>query len=81
MFFIEANGTVLAEMIYSEPQSGEMIIEHTEVDEELRGQNIGYELVHQAVEYARTHHRKIHSVCTFAAAILQKKPEFVDVLA
>jgi uncharacterized protein len=57
-----------------------MIIEHTEVSDELRGQNIGYELVHTGVEYARTHHLKIIPLCTFANAVFKKKPEYKDVL-
>ncbi len=36
-----------------------MIIEHTEVDESLEGKGVGKQLVHTAVEYARTHNIKI----------------------
>jgi len=80
MFFIEEDGAILAEMTYSNPGPGRMIIEHTEVDDELKGQNVGYSLVHQAVEYARTHNLKIVPVCTFTKAVFDKKPDFRDVL-
>ena len=81
MFYVEYEGEVAAEMIYSMPSSDTMLIEHTEVDEVLRGKNIGYELVHAGVEYARHHGLKIIATCPFARAVLDKKLEWHDVLA
>jgi predicted GNAT family acetyltransferase len=82
MFFIQPEGEeILAELIYQKHEGDKIILEHTQVDDELRGQNIGYQLVSAAVEYARTHHLKIEPVCTFAKAIIDKKPEFQDTLA
>lgn len=79
-FFIEADEDIIAELVYA-LSNNNMVIEHTEVDPELQGKNIGYELVHHAVEYARTHHHKIVPVCRFAKAVFDKKPDFSDVLA
>ena len=81
MFYVEYEGEVAAEMIYSLPSADIMIIEHTEVDDALRGKNIGYELVHAGVEYARHHRLKIVATCPFAKAVLDKKPEWRDVMA
>lgn len=81
LFFVQQDGNILAEMTYSMPSAEKMIIDHTEVSDELRGQNVGYQLVHTAVEYARTHHLKIIPLCPFANAIFKKKPEYADVLA
>lgn len=80
MFFVEHEGEVAAEMIYSLPGGNRMLIEHTEVDEVLRGQNVGYELVHASVEYARHHGMTIIPACSFAKAVFDKKPDFGDVL-
>ncbi len=80
LFFIESEGNILAEMVYTMAGPGKMIIEHTEVGEELRGENVGYELVRTAVEYARTHKIKILPLCPFANAVFKRKPEFADVL-
>ncbi len=80
IFFVQTDGNILAEMIYTLPGSGKMIIEHTEVGDELRGQNVGYLLVQTAVEYARTHNLRIIPLCPFAHAVFKKKPEFGDVL-
>lgn len=80
MFFIEQEGNILAEMVYSMPADNKMIIEHTEVSDELKGQHVGQQLVYTAVEYARTHNIKIVPLCTFANAIFKRNPEYADVL-
>jgi len=80
MFYIEQDGKILAEMVYSLPSPEKMIIEHTEVSEELKGKNAGYQLVHTAVEYARTNNIKIIPLCPFTNSVFKKKPEYADVL-
>jgi len=81
MFFIEEDGKPLAEMTYTTSGDDLMIIDHTEVDDALRGKNVGYQLVKAGVEYAREKHLKIIPRCPFAKAIIEKKiAEFGDVL-
>ena len=80
-FYVEENEITLAEMTYSMTGTGLMIIDHTEVSDELRGKNAGYQLVKAAVEYARTNHIKIIPLCPFAKSVFDKKhDEFGDVL-
>ena len=80
-FYIEENGKQLAEMTYSLGGPSLMIIDHTEVDEALRGKNAGYLMVHKAVEYARASNLKIFPLCPFANSVFKKKAEeFADVL-
>jgi uncharacterized protein len=80
-FYVEENGTALAEMTYSMAGDALMIIDHTEVSDALRGKNVGYQLVHTAVEYARTNHLKILPLCPFAKSVFDKKiAEFGHVL-
>jgi len=81
VFYVEGDQGFLAEMVYTEPSPDKMIIEHTDVSDELRGQNVGYQLVHTAVEYARKHGIKIIPLCPFANSVFKKKPEFADVLS
>ena len=81
VFFILKGEEIVAELTYTISGEGQMIIEHTEVDEELRGDNLGYELVEKSVSYAREHHFKIIPLCTFANAIIRNKPEFSDILS
>ncbi len=81
MFYVDLDDEIAAEMVYSIDSDNKMIIEHTEVSPALRGKNIGYELVHAGVEYARHHGIKIVPVCPFAKSIFDHKPDFRDVLA
>ena len=81
MFYINIDGVTLAKMTYKMNTHQLMTIIHTEVDDELKGKNAGYQLVHTAVEYAREHNIKIISQCPFAKSVFDKKPEFADVLS
>jgi len=82
MFFVPGEeGELLAEMVYSMSSNEKMIIEHTEVSDELKGQNMGYQLVHTVVEYARTHGIKITPLCPFVYSVFKKRADFADVLA
>lgn len=79
-FFIEEDGEKVGEIIYTKGDNNTIIIEHTGVDENLRGKHIGYELVQKTVQYAREHGLKISPVCQFAKAVFDKQSEFRDVL-
>jgi uncharacterized protein len=80
-FFVGEEEEKLAEMTYTLPFPNKMIIDHTEVSDALRGQNVGYQLVFAAVEYARANHMKIIPLCPFANSVFKKKTELQDVLA
>jgi predicted GNAT family acetyltransferase len=79
-FYVAEGNKVLAEMVYTMASPTKMIIEHTEVDDELRGKNVGYQLVHNMVEYARAHNIKVIPLCPFTNSVFKKKPEYSDVL-
>ena len=80
-FYVEENGKILAEMTYSMAGDMLLIIDHTEVSDELKGKNVGFQLVHTAVEYARTNQIKIMPLCPFAKSVFDKRgSEFADVL-
>ena len=80
MFYVGDAENPKAEMVYRVDAKNNIIIEHTEVVDELRGKNIGYQLVHAGVEYARQHNVKILPLCTFAKAAFEKEKDFQDVL-
>lgn len=73
MFFVATDNHILGEMTYTMASAGKMIIEHTEVSDELKGKNIGQQLLHTAVEYARTNNIKIIPLCPFANSVFKKK--------
>ncbi|NBC28035.1 MAG: GNAT family N-acetyltransferase [Bacteroidetes bacterium] len=58
-FFIEKVGSVVAKMTYSKLGSRQIIIDHTEVSDDVRGKNYGKTLVETAVQHARDKQLKI----------------------
>lgn len=69
----------LAEMTYTTVGTTGFIIDHTEVDDSLRGQGIGDKLLAEAVAYAREKSLKIFATCPFALRKLQGNAEYADV--
>ena len=80
-FFIDDGGEWIAEMTYFKSGDGQITIDHTEVDERLRGQGVGERLVETAVEYARANDLKVKLLCPYARKVFEKHPEYGDVLA
>ncbi|MBS1599176.1 MAG: N-acetyltransferase [Bacteroidetes bacterium] len=80
IFYVGQDGAIEAELVYSIPSEGKMIIEHTEVDDSLAGKGVGKELVETAVNYARSHNIKIIPMCVFAKSLFDKIKEWNDVL-
>lgn len=78
-FYIEEEGEWIAELTYFKT-GDKMTIDHTEVDEKLRGEGVGEDMVRAAVEYARENGLKINPVCPFAKEVIESTPEFQDVL-
>ncbi|HZG99840.1 MAG TPA: GNAT family N-acetyltransferase [Flavisolibacter sp.] len=82
MFFIPGeDDEMIAELVYSFQEPDTLLLEHTEVDEELRGQKVGFDLVQAAVEYARQNQYKLIPLCSFAKAVMDRKQDFNDVRA
>lgn len=78
-FYIDEDGEWIAELTYF--KNGQtMTIDHTEVDEKLRGERIGEDLVKAAVAYARENNLKINAVCPYAKKIIEADPELQDIL-
>lgn len=78
--FYVANGEqTIAEITYTTPNDSLIIIDHTFVDDALRGQHIGEQLVASVVGLARQQSRKIIPLCPFAKSEFEKKTSYVDV--
>ena len=58
-----------------------VIIDHTQMDESLRGTGTGKKLVHAAVEWARKENARLMPLCPFARSVFDKTPGYSDVLA
>jgi predicted GNAT family acetyltransferase len=78
-FVMESGGKRLAEMTYT-MAGDKAIIDHTTVDDALRGTGAGRKLVEAAVQWARTAKVKILPLCPFAKSVFDKTPAYADVL-
>jgi len=79
-FVFMVDGKQQAEMTYSVGADGTVIINHTGVDDSLRGTGAGKKLLAALVDWARAEKKKVVVVCPFAKAVFEKTPEFRDVL-
>ncbi|MBL0919243.1 MAG: N-acetyltransferase [Hydrogenophaga sp.] len=79
-FFFQQNGRRLAEMTYSRTNATLIIIDHTEVDESLKGQGAGRQLLDALVAWARETKTRVIALCPFAKAQFNKDPSIRDVL-
>lgn len=67
-------------MSYTFAGETKMIIDHTEVSDEYRGQNIGKRILMEVVKYAREKKIKIIPLCPFAKSVFDKIESIRDVL-
>ena len=78
--FIEQNRELLAEMTYSKAGDRLIIIDHTDVDESLKGQGIGRLLLDVIVSMIRRQGKKIIPLCPYAKSVFDKDSSIRDVL-
>ncbi len=81
MFFIQVDDKTSAKLEYSLKSEHLLTIDHTEVDENLKGEGVGHALVEKAISYARSNSMKVIPYCPFAKAIIEKIPQFHDVIS
>ncbi|MEO1257140.1 MAG: GNAT family N-acetyltransferase [Bacteroidota bacterium] len=79
-FFIEENNVRTAAMEFTMAGAKRMIIDHTDVDESLRGQGVGRKLLDKLIEYVRENELKVIPLCPFAKAQIKKDKSIQDVL-
>ena len=68
-------------MTYSRAGDDLVIIDHTEVNEQLQGLGIARRLLDAAVAWARTTKTRVTVTCPYAKAQFAKDPSIQDVLA
>jgi predicted GNAT family acetyltransferase len=78
-FELENDGEIIAEITYKRSDN-ELIINHTGVDTAYRGQKLGEKLVAEAVNFARRENFKITPLCSYAKALIERNPDYSDVL-
>ena len=78
-FVVIRDGARLAELTYTVAGS-RVILDHTQVDDRLRGTGTGAKLVAAAVEWARAEKVRLLPLCPFARSVFDKTPAYADVL-
>jgi uncharacterized protein len=59
---------------------GRMLIQHTEVPQELEGRGIAAKMTRVALEYARSQKLEVVPACSYTASFMAKHPEYNDLL-
>jgi len=67
-------------MTYSWAGDNRIIIDHTEVNPEFKGKNVGKQMVLAAVDFARKNNIKILPLCPFAKSVFDRNADLSDVL-
>ncbi len=80
-FVIHEDGDRRAEMSYTHAGDGKITIDHTFVEKQFRGENIGKDLVQAGIEFARKKNLKIIPLCPFVQSEFEKNADYADVLA
>lgn len=79
-YVARAEGKPEAELTYSIANAHMIIVDHTGVPDEWRGMGVGKALVKRVVEDSRERGVRIVPLCPFAKALIDKTPEWQDVL-
>ena len=79
-FKAEIDGLEAGRMTYYWAGKDKFIIDHTEVNPNFKGKNIGKQMIMAAVNFARGSNVKITPLCPFAKSVFDKVSEIKDVL-
>ena len=71
IYSLDNNKKVIAEITFYESENGIFIIDHTFVDESLRGQGIAGKLVEMAVEEIEKRGGNVEATCSYAKKWLE----------
>ena len=61
-------------------QGDTLVYDHTIVPSELGGKGVGSTLVKHALDYARSHDKKVVPQCSFVATYIKKRPEYAELV-
>lgn len=72
IYSLNAQNEIIAEITFEEKENGIYNINHTYVEESLRGQKIGQKLVELAIEEIKNKNGKVEATCSYAKHYLEK---------
>ena len=77
IYSIDENGKLVAEITFPTADGKIYCINHTFVDNSLRGQGIADQLMRAAVDKIHGYHGTITATCSYAVKWLQEHPEYL----
>ncbi len=81
-FYIgDDEASAIAKVTYKDKDESTIIVDHTFVSEELRGQGIAGKLYKTITDYAREENKKIVPECSYIEAKMKHNKEDQDLLA
>lgn len=80
-FYVGEQNKKEAEIHYVPTGKEKIIVDHTFVSDNLRGQGVGEALVKKIVEFAREEGKVIIPLCPFAKSQIERNEDYHDILA
>ena len=80
-YVVDLGDGMVGEMTYQRQNPSTIVIDHTRVPQEFRGQNIAGKLMDYAIAQARRNKDKIVPVCSYVEAKFRRNKDWADVLA
>jgi predicted GNAT family acetyltransferase len=79
VFLVNRDGRQVGEMTYQRLGEKRILIDHTEVEPELRGKGVARQLLDAAVAWARENGIRISATCSYVIAQFSRDKSLADV--
>ena len=76
IFLLDDTGKLIAEVTFPDKTAGTVEINHTFVDDSLRGQGVAGKLLETAAQVIRDQNKKVIATCSYAVKWFEKHPEY-----
>ncbi|MFU0833517.1 MAG: N-acetyltransferase domain-containing protein [Oscillospiraceae bacterium] len=80
IYSVDQNHKVVAEVTFPEIRDGIVDINHTFVDDSLRGQGVASRLLEETAKILRTEGKRAVLTCSYAKSWFARHKEFSDIL-
>lgn len=80
ILLLDTNNNTLAEVTFPDVDENTVNINHTYVDNSLRGQGIAGKLMKAAAQQLRSQNKKAVLTCSFAIKWFERNPKYNDLL-
>lgn len=81
IYLQDADGALLAEVTFLTISNTAVEINHTFVDDSLRGQGVAAVLLKAAADHLRAEKKQVFPTCSYAVRWFEKNPAYADLLA